>query len=161
MTNRLVEEITRSLRYKLPLSLLLLDIDHFKRVNDRFGHLIGDKVLISIGKTLQDNTRKSDIAARYGGEELVLVLPNTAEKEAVTFAERLRRILEQIPYAKANIDTDEFRCTVSIGVTSLGEESCSPTDLLHKADVALYHAKRTGRNQVVAYIQEYEENYTG
>ena len=160
LDQRLSEEISRAQRYKFPLSILMLDIDHFKRVNDRFGHLTGDKVLISIGKLLQEKTRQSDIVARYGGEEIVLMLPNTNEDRAVNLAERLRVILEQTPYTAEN-NSEAFHCTVSIGVTSLGEESCKSSDLLRKADVALYQAKRTGRNKVLAFKPEYDKKNSG
>jgi diguanylate cyclase (GGDEF)-like protein len=158
LDQRLNEEIARAQRYKLPLSLLLMDIDHFKQVNDRYGHLIGDKVLIHIGKTLKDNARKSDIVARYGGEEIVIVLPNTAEEDALVLAERTRKTLEQTPYIFDDTEIEGFRCTVSIGVASLTSDSTTLSDLLHKADAAMYQAKRTGRNRVVAYRQEYEDN---
>lgn len=158
---RLNEEIKRSQRYKFSLSLLMFDLDYFKRINDKYGHIIGDKVLIGIGKTLKQNIRESDILARYGGEELVLVLPNTVGNDAVVLAERLRRILEQTHYKTERDETETLGCTVSIGIASLGEENCIPTDLIHKADIALYHAKKGGRNQVVLYKRGYEDNING
>jgi diguanylate cyclase (GGDEF)-like protein len=158
---RLNEEIKRSQRYKFPLSLLMFDLDYFKQINDKYGHIIGDKVLIGIGKTLKQNIRESDILARYGGEELVLVLPYTVDNDAVVLAERLRCILEQTNYNTGRDETETLSCTVSIGVASLGEENCIPTDLIHKADVALYQAKKGGRNQVVLYKRGYEDNMNG
>lgn len=157
LDQRLNEEVARAQRYKLPLSLLLFDIDHFKQINDQFGHLIGDRVLSSMGRILQEQVRKSDLAARYGGEEIVIVLPNTAEEEAFTMAERLRLLLGQTAYAEQELNNGGVHCTVSIGVASLIDET-GGADLLHKSDVAMYQAKRTGRNRVVAYKKDYEDN---
>ncbi len=156
LEQRLKEELARTGRYKIPLSLLLLDIDHFKQINDRYGHPVGDKVLSNMGEILKGETRKSDLPARYGGEEIAVLLPNTGEEEAVLLAERLRA---SIGYAGFNETEDGgLHCTVSIGVTSLLENSCEPKELLRRADVALYYAKQTGRNRVVSYKTEYEQS---
>lgn len=159
LNQRLSEEIPRARRYKFPLSVLLLDIDHFKQVNDRFGHLTGDMVLVKIGEILKQNIRESDIAARYGGEELVLVLPNTSGENAYILAERIRLTLEKVAYKGHQSNTPEFGCTVSIGVASLGDQNIDTEEILRQSDVALYKAKNTGRNRVVIYNPELEEKF--
>lgn len=155
---RLTEEIARARRYKLPLSLLMLDIDHFKQVNDRFGHQVGDAVLILIGSTLKENARKSDIVARYGGEEIVIVLPNTLEEDAIRLAERTRRIVENLSYSVDGADLNSLHCTVSIGVASVKTEEINLAGLLHMADIAMYRAKQNGRNRIEAYLPGYEDD---
>ena len=159
LNQRLSEEIPRARRYKFPLSILLLDIDHFKQVNDRFGHLTGDMVLVKIGEILKQNIRESDIAARYGGEELVLVLPNTSGENAHILAERIRITLEKVAYKGHQSNTPEFGCTVSIGLASLGDQNIDPDEILRQSDVALYKAKNAGRNRVVIYNPELEEKF--
>ncbi|MEK4026479.1 sensor domain-containing diguanylate cyclase [Sporosarcina sp. FSL W7-1283] len=122
------------------LSLLLIDIDYFKNINDNFGHMMGDNVLRELGKILKDESRKDDIAARYGGEEFALILPNTNKSEALKIAERIRSRVE-----KANWDMPDI--TISIGVaTSLSGDT--ENTLQSRADRALYVSKNRGRNQV-------------
>jgi two-component system cell cycle response regulator len=128
------------------LAVLMLDVDHFKSVNDRYGHASGDKALRLIADSLRLNTRVFDSVARYGGEEFVVVMPGTGPAEAVAAAERLRAAVEEIEfYAAADVSA---RLTVSVGVAWTTVETVSPEGLLHAADVALYEAKRTGRNRV-------------
>ncbi len=123
-----------------PLSLLLIDIDYFKEINDRYGHMVGDKVLQVLGKLLKDESRADDIAARYGGEEFALILPNTAKSEALNIAERIRSHVE-------NAKWDVPHITISIGVaTSLSGDT--EHALQSRADRALYASKDGGRNQV-------------
>jgi len=150
LDQRLKEEIARAKRYKLPLSLLMMDIDHFKNVNDTYGHQAGDKVLISIGKILLANMREADLSARYGGEELVVVLPHTGEANALIMAERLRQLIGQINHS-ANSDNQYFHVTISIGLATIEDVKADVIDLLLCADKALYRAKHNGRNQVVIY----------
>jgi diguanylate cyclase (GGDEF)-like protein len=150
LVQRLEEESARSQRYKLPLSILMLDIDHFKQINDKYGHASGDFVLSRIGQILQAQVRKSDLAARYGGDEIVLLLPNTEEKEAFTTAERIRQAIEQTAFKNITTRNDTIHCTVSAGVSAF-KDTNSGTDLLHKVDIALYQAKQIGRNRVVIY----------
>lgn len=158
LEQRLKEETARMNRYKLPLSLLLLDIDHFKNINDRYGHLIGDKVLKKIGEILMEQVRETDLPARYGGEEIAILLPNTREKEAFNMAERIRLFIEQTNFNGVETNDGALNCTVSIGITSAKDNNCQGTDLLNRADIAMYQAKKTGRNRVVAFKPEYEKS---
>ena len=141
LSQRLDEELSRSRRFGHPLGLLILDIDYFKQINDRFGHLAGDQVLIGIARFLRQQVRKSDFVARYGGEEFIILLPETGLEGARRFAERLR-------LAIAELDFEEIPTpSVSIGV-AVSREDDTPDRLLHRADEALYAAKRGGRNRV-------------
>lgn len=140
---RLAEEVSRASRYGTPLSLMLLDVDHFKRYNDAHGHPAGDDVLRTVGRILQAGARDTDIVARYGGEEFVLVLPQTDLHGALIFAERLRAAVQNQPWPLRAV-------TASFGVASLrlGEES--GTGLVTRADTALYQSKASDRNHVSA-----------
>ena len=136
-------EIERSIRYKQPLSLLVLDIDHFKRINDNHGHDIGDKVLVLFSKTIMNMIRQPDIFGRVGGEEFVLILPSTDLEKAISFAERIRQSIEEETFPEIG------NITISIGVTE-----CIEDDKIHplfkRADNALYDAKNSGRNKVIS-----------
>ncbi len=140
-------ERKRSIRYKQPLSLLLIDIDLFKNVNDRYGHPFGDTVLRSVSKTLLRLVRNCDIVARYGGEEYAIILPETCPKGAHVLAQRLRRGIEQEQITKQD---HTISVTISIGLSGakLIEEKTSIQDLIKKSDQALYLAKNNGRNRV-------------
>ncbi|MEK6725879.1 MAG: diguanylate cyclase [Deltaproteobacteria bacterium] len=144
---RLDEEFTRAKRYATPLSCIMMDIDHFKQINDAFGHAQGDMVLSEITDVIKNNVRKSDIVARYGGEEFVALLPNTDEEGAFVQAERLREAVKG--YRCSGRD----RCimvTISLGVSTFpSPEISTADDLVGKADDALYRAKRSGRNRTV------------
>lgn len=150
LERRLNEEVARANRYGLPLSILMIDIDHFKNINDGFGHQVGDLVLVGLGKLIGDSCRDSDIAARYGGEEIMVIAPNTTAASAVQFAERLRRAVESAALVPADAARDNrpVGITVSIGVSELGEHDRDVPAILASADKALYHAKDTGRNRV-------------
>lgn len=146
---RLAEEYDRARRYDSELSLQLMDLDNFKRINDSYGHQTGDSVLRSVGELIQDEIRESDVACRYGGEEFALLLPDTTTKEAVTTAERLRQDLENISF-----DTESNRSittTASFGIAGLADDVNEPQQLLRRADHALYQAKEAGRNTVILY----------
>ena len=147
------EEFSRARRYALPLSVLLLDIDHFKHVNDSFGHQVGDLVLIDLGKLVLNAIRASDIAARYGGEELLIIATNTTVSSAVALAERLRQHVEthELVLPSEPNKPQEIRVTVSIGVACLCQEVTDSQSLVHNADEALYRAKQEGRNRVFVY----------
>ncbi len=140
------KEIDRSKRYSIPLSLILFDIDHFKKVNDTYGHLVGDQVLINLAKLCQETIRSVDIFARYGGEEFILLMPDSGLKAAQNAAERLREAV-----AKTNL-TDEkidLVTTISLGVNSWeGGDELDFTAFIDQADQALYQSKENGRNQV-------------
>ncbi len=145
------EEVARADRTGEPLAVLLLDIDHFKRVNDSFGHLAGDRVLVALADTLRAYLRPYDVAGRFGGEEFSVLLPHTSQAEAERVAERLRRrvaslvvAIDDIPGAIAEV----VQVTVSIGVATFGGSRVGLTELLAAADLALYRAKADGRNQV-------------
>ncbi|WP_174408675.1 sensor domain-containing diguanylate cyclase [Desulfovibrio psychrotolerans] len=133
-----------------PCGCLMLDVDHFKRVNDSYGHAVGDMVLTTIADTLQKSVRGSDIVARYGGEEFAIVAPNADREEAARLAERIRAAVEGMSF---NADGVRFVCTVSVGVSDIGALSTVGATLLESAlncaDVALYKAKDAGRNRVV------------
>lgn len=141
-------EFSRARRYWTPLAIMMIDVDHFKLVNDRFGHHVGDEVLEHLGQVLHERTRQSDIAARYGGEELTVLLPQTAPEQALAVAETLRQLIAEKPF----VDEDgiEVSVTISIGLAcfpDLGVDSAER--LLQYADTALYQAKEQGRNRVV------------
>jgi two-component system cell cycle response regulator len=144
---RLAAEMERVRRYSTTMSVLLIDLDHFKQVNDTHGHLAGDEVLIEVAALLQRVVRAVDMVARYGGEEFVVVLPETSGAGAEAFAERLRELIEGQAFVASR--GRAIRLTTSIGVSSFpdfGVESVE--DLLTKADQALYRAKSEGRNRV-------------
>jgi two-component system cell cycle response regulator len=147
LLERLSREVDRAKRYESMLTLLLLDIDHFKRINDERGHLVGDAVLRQIGALVEASVRTVDIAARYGGEEFVLILPETSQDGGIIFAERLRESIERYPF---DASSDEpLHLTASIGVATFPSPRVDSTeDLFARADEALYRAKSSGRNQV-------------
>ncbi|MUM77376.1 diguanylate cyclase [Pseudodesulfovibrio sp. F-1] len=149
---RLVYEIKRRRRYNHDLSLLMVDLDHFKQVNDTYGHKAGDMVLRRVGEILSETFRTTDLAARYGGEEFVVLLPHTSEEAAWKLAERIR---EAIQASVFRFDGHEFAVTASIGVASVEAGALTrDDDLLVKADKALYKAKHNGRNMVVVSSPE-------
>lgn len=141
---RLEREVSRAARYGAPLSLILLDVDYFKRYNDLWGHPAGDEVLKKVASLLRQNARESDHVARYGGEEFVLVLPQTTPERALLIAERIREAVE-------TADWDKQGVTASFGVTSLRLGVSDGTLLVAGADQALYEAKARGRNRVTLY----------
>ncbi len=138
---RLAAELARSRRFGHPLGLLMLDIDHFKQINDRFGHLAGDQVLIGIARFLRQQVRQSDFVARFGGEEFAILLPETDQEGARRFAERLRSAMGKLDFSPVPTPS------VSIGVAASREDD-TPDSLLQRADAALYAAKRGGRDRV-------------
>lgn len=143
----LEREYQRSLRYHRALSLVLFDIDHFKQVNDTYGHVAGDSVLRQLSLVVKPRLRTQDLLARIGGEEFAVLLPEISPDGAVVAAEKVRRIVED---ARFLVDQREFGCTVSVGITSFDARMTSPQHFFETADKALYEAKRTGRNRVVS-----------
>lgn len=146
---RLEQEWTRSLRFGDELSVLMIDLDLFKAVNDAFGHQVGDSVLRGVAMVLRRNVRKVDTVARYGGEEFCVVLPRVAKAEAVEVAEKLRRAVAAAPLP-GSPGQPPLRITISVGVSSYGTDASEVAGLIDKADQALYAAKRGGRNAVQA-----------
>jgi diguanylate cyclase (GGDEF)-like protein len=142
-------EITRAVRMRIPLAVALVDIDHFKVVNDTYGHLVGDKALRAVTDGLRGQLRGYDLAGRFGGEEFAVLLPQAREQDALNVAERLRAHIAglSIPVDDEDESAGFVRLTISVGVASLDGESRELTDLLAAADAALYHAKETGRNK--------------
>ncbi len=141
-------EIARAVRTRSPLSVALMDIDHFKAVNDTHGHLVGDKALRAVCDALREQLRSYDLAGRFGGEEFVILLPQTRDANALTIAERLRTYIADMSVPVSEDDPDNcLRLTVSVGVASLDDTNRELTDLLAAADAALYSAKQTGRNK--------------
>ncbi|WP_248280104.1 tetratricopeptide repeat-containing diguanylate cyclase [Pseudoalteromonas arctica] len=130
--------------------ILMVDIDHFKSVNDTYGHSIGDTVLCGVAELLQANIRKSDRVARFGGEEFCIILPNTTQEQAIRIAEAIRIKVEEAIF-------DEIPVTCSFGVTSIKFKARTPSELIEQADLALYEAKSLGRNQVVLWDASFEE----
>lgn len=151
LDRRLKEEVDRALRYGVPLSVLLLDIDRFKRINDAYGHPVGDRVLCGLGKLIRDTVRNTDVVARYGGEEILVIATCTPPPPVPVVAERVRRTVEAAVLVPATPATrgEEIRVTVSIGVASLGPDIRTVEALVQRADQAMYRAKREGRNRVV------------
>lgn len=144
--SRLVEEFSRACRYKHPMSLLLFDLDHFKSINDRYGHLAGDAVLVRVAELVRESLRESDVAGRYGGEEFGIILPDTDGGGAMVVAERLRISIESSPVSYERI---EIPMSASIGVVEFFLDLKDAEEMIAKADEALYRAKEGGRNQVV------------
>jgi diguanylate cyclase (GGDEF)-like protein len=142
----LEKEMARARRHGSSLSLMMFDIDHFKKVNDTHGHLAGDAVLKELGRRLKPEVRREDLLARYGGEEFAIVLVSTSLHRAVEFAEEMRLLVHRDPF---KTDTVTLPVTVSIGVAELDANMRTPEDLIGKCDGHLYTAKRQGRNQVV------------
>jgi two-component system, cell cycle response regulator len=137
-------EMARALRQHTPLAVAMLDLDHFKRVNDRFGHLAGDAVLRSVAERIEKSLRPYDVVGRYGGEEFLLVLPGCNLEQALEVAERLRQGLAADP---VGFDKRQIKVTTSIGIAALTQEKVEESnELIKLADDALYRAKQSGRN---------------
>jgi diguanylate cyclase (GGDEF)-like protein len=128
-------------RSSQPLSIIILDVDNFKRYNDSFGHPAGDEVLRTVAAMIQDSIREIDVAARYGGEEFVVVLPNADSETAMMVAERIRAGIEKHPWTLSPV-------TASFGVATTRAGSLSKQELVDAADQALYRSKRTGKNRI-------------
>ncbi|HME89990.1 MAG TPA: diguanylate cyclase [Myxococcaceae bacterium] len=147
---RLEEEFRRAQRYDDPVSLVLADLDHFKSINDRYGHLVGDQVLRDVAQVLKKSTRETDLLARYGGEEFAVILPKTHLSGSLTVAERVMKDLATLRAGPAGV----IRVTASLGVSGYPNRSIiSAEQLLLAADEALYRAKREGRNRICLHQQ--------
>ncbi|WP_257460215.1 GGDEF domain-containing protein [Archangium lipolyticum] len=141
----LEREVSRSRRYERSLALVMFDVDHFKQVNDRYGHLAGDYVLKQLASTLRTKIRREDVFARYGGEEFGLLLPEIDVVGAVKLAEKSRKLVEK---QRFEFDKNVIPVTISLGVAVLEAEHRDPEDLKRAADAKLYEAKASGRNRV-------------
>jgi diguanylate cyclase (GGDEF)-like protein len=143
----LEQELNRCRRYRRPLSLAMIDLDRFKKVNDRFGHLAGDEVLKETAGLIRRHTRNTDFFARYGGEEFALIFPETDRNQARLICEKLRKVIESHDYA---VGDRPLRLTVSIGLATVEDDTkdWTPGEFIASADAKLYEAKRNGRNRV-------------
>ncbi|MCD6534106.1 MAG: diguanylate cyclase [Deltaproteobacteria bacterium] len=140
------KELVRSLRYRRPLSLIMMDIDHFKVVNDTFGHEVGDRVLVEVAQAIKTELRQIDVLARFGGEEFIVLLPESCWEQARMVAEKIRIAIAELKIEELN---PGFRLTISLGIAGkLADDVSSLSDLLRLADTALYAAKKAGRNCV-------------
>ena len=141
----LEREMSRAQRYARPLSILIFDIDHFKRVNDTYGHLAGDYVLQALARLISTRARREEIFARYGGEEFVVLLPETQSSGALELSEQLRKRVSSYTFV---FEGEEIPITISIGVATIEGESVSGDEFIQRADEKLYEAKSAGRNCV-------------
>lgn len=143
---QMVREYSRWRRHGHPLSIAVVDVDFFKRINDTLGHLRGDKVLKLVGREVQKRIRSEDFVARYGGEEFVVVMPDTDEASAVRAMDKVRQFVSECPF---NFNNERIVVTVSIGVAAFAGAD-TPETVFERADQALYRAKHGGRNRVMA-----------
>jgi len=158
LQERLVQEMTRSKRYGRPLSIALLDIDHFKHINDEYGHLIGDQALKHLAQLLRETVRETDVIARYGGEEFMIIMPETRLRAAMEAAERIRKQVEESSFdakiagsAGRGSSRLKLKFTISIGVASFPTHAVRGDELIMAADLALFAAKHASRNAVRSY----------
>jgi diguanylate cyclase (GGDEF)-like protein len=153
LAQRLEEEVARAKRYAHPLSLLLVDVDYFKRINDNYGHQAGDEVLRHLGELIMNAVREVDIVTRYGGEELLIIAPDATLDTARALAERLRLQVEshELVLSSEAVGKQAIRFTISIGVASFGPDAADAKQLVRRADEALYQAKGGGRNRVAVH----------
>ena len=141
--------VLKALREESKLCCIMMDLDHFKLINDAYGHQGGDEVLMAVGKTLRDISRDYDTPARYGGEEFIFILPDTALTDAVAIAERISAAVKKMTIA---FEDTEIHCTMSLGVAELNPYGAdTPDKIIHNADMALYQAKKNGRDQIVVF----------
>jgi len=147
---RLTEEIERTRRHGLPICLILIDIDDFKKINDQYGHLIGDEVLKDVSKVIRNTIRTIDVASRFGGEEFTVILPHTSKEDATLIAQRLCELISKGGELQKKIQGMQ-KLTVSIGLASFPQDAESVNELIDSADQALYQAKHSGKNRVVVY----------
>jgi len=141
------DELARARRYRRNLSVVMLDIDHFKTINDTYGHIFGDKVLARLAGTLREEIRRQDVLGRYGGEEFLIILPETTKDKAAGLMERCRKKISAMSYTR-NTEAPPVSVTISIGITELTGDDNTIENLLARADRAMYQAKQEGRNRV-------------
>lgn len=145
------KETKRSMRYHKKFSVIIIDIDDFKGINDRYGELAGDEILKRIGFALEANMRIEDVASRYGGDEFVLILPETTKEGALAFSSRIKRLVESVEVQFGSIC---LSVKVSMGVSTFIEDTEDPVQILELADKALYRAKFMGKNRIAAYNEK-------
>ena len=150
----LVKELGRYQRYQNQCSLVLFDLDHFKNINDNYGHNVGDEVLKTVSRILKENIRGTDIAGRYGGEEFGVILLGTDAENAMVFAERFRKSIEK---HKIQSRGETFNVTASLGIAEFTEDLKSHVELIERADQALYASKHSGRNRSMTYTEYIEK----
>jgi diguanylate cyclase (GGDEF)-like protein len=146
---RFDEELMRFQEHGTPFTLLILDLDHFKRINDRLGHVAGDQILIQVADILKKEARIADITCRFGGEEFALILPNTPAEGGLIMAERIRVKIAERGFLAGS---EAIQLTVSIGLGECPRHGRNQLDLVKSADEALYTAKRTGRNNAMMAV---------
>lgn len=154
LLERLNEELARARRHRFAVSFLMIDVDHFKLINDRLGHAAGDRALTVIASILRENVRGEDTVARYGGEEFAVLAPFADVAGSRILAERLRSLVERNDWSKGE---GRMPLTISIGIATFPNDADAGLDLIHKADIALYRAKHAGRNRVVSYSSSGED----
>lgn len=154
---RFEREVYRAERYERSLSLLMVDIDHFKNFNDKYGHLQGDQALKKFSRVFEESLRKADVVARYGGEEFLVMLPETEKKAAALVAEKLRESVESVDFNEDEPRLGSAGLTITIGVASLPRDTEEALVLLDLADKALYFGKAQGRNQVCTRVPDKPE----
>ncbi len=152
----LKSEASRCKRYQTEFSLVFFDLDHFKRINDNLGHQAGDMVLKSVAKLVQSEKRTEDIAFRFGGEEIILILPGTPKYNALILAERIRH---KIQYMNLSFEGEKVEVTVAGGIATFPLDTDIETEMVECADRALYRAKDQGRNQIVLFSEDKRHNY--
>ncbi|HEV8663219.1 MAG TPA: diguanylate cyclase [Candidatus Methylomirabilis sp.] len=150
MQQRLAEEVARAERFGHPVSALMIDIDRFKRFNGTYGHQAGDRVLAAIARLIRETIRATDVPARYGGEELAVILPQTSLVNACGLAERLRAAVDGLKFQPRRA-AHPVRVTISVGVATYPDHAANTAELIDGADQALFQAKRDGRNLVRAF----------
>lgn len=150
LENNLDKEVARARRFNRHLSLVMLDVDHFKNYNDRMGHLNGDRLLRNLGRVLKTSIRTCDVVARFGGEEFCIILPEISSPGAISFSERLRQSVLKHPFRRKEVQPGGH-ISISVGTATYPGDADRTEELLQKADVAMYKAKRSGRNRVAAF----------
>ncbi|MFP4082196.1 MAG: diguanylate cyclase [Candidatus Aminicenantes bacterium] len=150
VVERFKNELERAMRQKEPISLIMADLDHFKKINDKYGHLVGDQVLKETGRFIKDSFRSYDVTGRYGGEEFLIVMPNTRQKQAKNASERLRKKFKNNPL---KFEGKEIKVSISIGLTTSmpHKDHLDAETLMKQSDSALYNAKQKGRDRVEVY----------
>ena len=143
---QMLQQITNSKRYNTEFSMIIIDIDFFKKFNDVYGHQSGDAVLKQVAAKLKKNVRSCDIVCRYGGEEMTIILPNTNYEDAHTTAQKICDLIAEKPFKLVN--NQESNVTISLGVSTYPQDGSTPSEIIENADKRLYVAKENGRNQV-------------